>query len=83
MYVENWDREVRECYLWNENNLDHYLKHTFNESTGWNTIIAEKFFIPYLREKWHNDFETNKNKNLEKLINSTFTHFKLIVSKIH
>jgi len=80
MYKENWEREVRECYLWKSNSFDNYTSNVFTKERGWKTI-GEKFQIPYLEDKWESDFNPNHDKNLSILLENTYTHFKAIYTK--
>ncbi len=78
---ENWEREVKENYL--PVNID-----SIREIFCYNTIFPDKNYqiefqsfykLPYLVNRWKNDFELDKNYVLNEFIKNINTHFKMLL----
>ena len=74
-YDENWQRECDENYI-----PFHYRElYTQIRKAGYN-ITSEYFYsLPYLKNKWHNDFRCNENSRLKSFIDQITTHLKLFL----
>lgn len=67
LYPENWDREVKEKYLWNwsdffrntlEKDIVYPIEEAKNETfTGYIREYEENFSIRFLQDKWKKDFD--------------------------
>lgn len=74
---ENWDREVQEDYLpicINE-------MHRHINDLGYTIEFSDFYKLPYLMNRWKNDFETNKNYDLRKFIDGITTHYKMLLKR--
>ena len=73
-YDENWKREVKENYF----PID--IKELRNTvCNGYNIEFQSFYKLPYLVNKWKNDFELNKNFELNEFIRNINTHYKLLL----
>ena len=74
-YHDNWEREVEENYI-----PFHYRElYTQIRRAGYN-ITSEYFYsLPYLKNKWHNDFKCDENSRLKLFIDQITTHLKLFL----
>ncbi len=69
LYVENWDREKKERYLWNwRDNIDYIFRPLYREK------YVESFNIPYLCSKVKEDFN-----GLD--VSSVNTHYKILFQR--
>lgn len=59
-YDSNWDREVRERYLWNWAET--------NQFPGYDAVFIQSFHIPFLQEKWEKDFGISVKLNTHKKV---------------
>ncbi len=74
-YNENWQRELEENYI-----PFHYRElHTKIRNAGYNITFERFFGLPYLKEKWHNDFNCNNHPQLKLFIDRLTTHLKLFL----
>lgn len=56
-YAENWEREVREVYLWSWNDcFKHFLAGEDLAHPSYSVEYEENFSIKYLQDKWEKDF---------------------------
>lgn len=73
MYTENWEREVKENYLsYDINNIRKGL-------VGYSIEFQTFYKLPYLVNKWKQDFELNKNPELNEFIRNINTHYKMLL----
>lgn len=73
MYTENWEREVKENYLsYDINNIRKGL-------VGYSIEFQTFYKLPYLVNKWKQDFELNKNPELNEYIRNINTHYKMLL----
>lgn len=73
-YKENWKREVKENYLPIDiNKLRDFLYIEYD-------IEFQNFYkLPYLVNKWKQDFELDKNFELNEFIRNINTHYKMLL----
>lgn len=76
-YTENWDRESREQYFWEQSSLEQMQRH-FSERDGWRMRVGETFKIPYLVRKWRDDFDLDGDPDFEKLLSICDTHYRAL-----
>jgi len=76
MYAENWWRELKENYL----PIDiKELRDIFNQAYS---IDFQSFYkLPYLVNKWKQDFELDKNFELNEFVRNINTHYKMLLVK--
>lgn len=74
-YDENWDREVEENYI-----PFHYRElHTKIRNAGYNITFERFYGLPYLKEKWHADFNCDEHPQLKTFVDRLTTHLKLFL----
>ena len=76
-YTENWDRESREQYFWEQNSLAQMQRH-FSENDGWKMYVGETFKIPYLVRKWQADFDLDGDPDFEEVLRRCDTHYRAL-----
>lgn len=76
-YKENWDRELKENYI-----PYHYRElHTKIRKAGYNITFERFYGLPYLKNKWKNDFNCINHPQLRDFVNNITTHLKLFLVK--
>lgn len=74
-YTENWNREVKENYI-----PYHYRElHTKIRNAGYNITFERFYSLPFLKDKWHSDFNCDKYPQLKTFIVRLTTHLKLFL----
>ena len=58
-YIENWDREKDEIYLW---------RWLYDFNKYYDIVFENDFYIPYIAERIQNDFGINWQKNTHKKV---------------
>lgn len=74
-YKENWIRESREFYL----PIDIDDLHVEINKLGYRIDFQAFYKLPYLVNKWKNDFELDKNLELNEFIRNINTHYKMLL----
>ena len=77
-YDDNWKRECRETYFVDRNVF--FTLHDLFESYDYRCIKRSYYTLPYLLEKWKNDFKFNKNDLA--ILSTMTTHKKLFYQKL-
>jgi hypothetical protein len=74
-YDANWKREVQENYI-----PYHYRElHTRFRRAGYDVVFEQFYGLPYLKGKWHKDFDTESLPHLRTFIDQITTHLKLFL----
>ena len=62
-YVENWEREKDEVYLWDWMDIlnQHFV-------SIYNVKFENRFYIPFIRERIKNDFDIDWNINTHRKV---------------
>lgn len=78
---ENWKREVKENYL----PVNKQLLYNKIKELNYTIEYEEYYKLPYLMNRWKNDFELYKNNNgqvaLNHFINFITTHYKMLLKR--
>ena len=81
MYVENWEREVKENYLPIEikNLRNLFVANPLIPRPNYKVDFQSYYKLPYLVNRWKKDFELDKNFELNEFVRNINTHFKMLL----
>lgn len=81
IYTENWEREVKENYLPVSINdiRNHFCYNTMCPDSNYQIEFQTFYKLPYLVNRWKQDFELDKNPELNEFIRNINTHYKMLL----
>ena len=78
---ENWSREVKENYLPIDINeiRNVFCMNTIFPKVNYSIDFQSFYKLPYLVNRWKNDFELDKNFELNEFVRNINTHYKMLL----